>query len=161
MAEAITNTSPLIYLDRIRRLEWLPELFEEVWIPTAVVDELQQGLQHGHRSLDVDQIRGFRVIAPETQPSEWLSADLGPGELAAITLAMEHPGRVVILDDGLARRTAQAAGLDVWGTLRVLLEAKSNGLTDHIEPLVDQLARAGLWFSEEIRRRILALADEL
>ncbi len=161
MAEAITNTSPLIYLDRIRRLEWLPQLFEEVWVPTAVVDELQQGQQHGHRGLDLDQITGFRVVAPETQPSEWLSADLGPGELAAITLAMEHPGRVVILDDGLARRTAQAAGLDVWGTLRVLLEAKSNGLTDRIEPLVDQLARDGLWFSEEIRRRILALAGEL
>ena len=69
--------------------------------------------------------------------------------------------RILILDDGLARRTARAANLDVWGTLRVLLEAKSNGLTNRIAPLVDQLSRAGLWFSEEIRRRILALADEL
>ncbi len=33
MADAITNTSPLIYLDRIRRLELLPELFGEVWVP--------------------------------------------------------------------------------------------------------------------------------
>ncbi|MCP3962716.1 MAG: DUF3368 domain-containing protein, partial [bacterium] len=129
MAEAITNTSPLIYLDRIRRLEWLPRLFDEVWVPTAVVDELHLGRQHGHRDLDLDQIPGFRVVDPETQPSEWLSSDLGPGELAAITLAMEHPGRVLILDDGRARRTAQAAGLDVWGTLRGLLGAKSNGLT--------------------------------
>ena len=102
----------------------------------------------------------MRVVESQTRPSEWLSADLGPGELEAITLAMENPGRVLILDDGLARRTAQAAGLDVWGTLRVLLEAKSAGLTDRIEPLVGQLSRAGLWFTEGVRRRILALAGE-
>ncbi len=161
MAEAITNTSPLIYLDRIRRLEWLPELFTEVWVPTAVIDELNEGRSHGHQGLDLEGIPRIRVVAPENQPSEWLSSDLGPGELAAITLAMENPERTLILDDGLARRTARAAGLDVWGTLRVLLEAKSKGLTDRIEPLVDQLSRAGLWFSEDIRRRILALADEL
>ena len=103
----------------------------------------------------------MKVVEPTSQPSEWLSADLGPGELAAITLAIEHPARTLILDDGLARRTARAAGLNVWGTLRVLLEAKSQGLTDRIEPLVDQLSRAGLWFSEDIRRRILNLADEI
>ena len=33
MPEAITNTSPLIYLHRVQALEWLPQLFEEVWTP--------------------------------------------------------------------------------------------------------------------------------
>ena len=60
----------------------------------------------------------------------------------------------------LARRTAQAAGLTVWGTLKVLLEAKAQGLTDKIEPIVDRLDDAGMWVSAEIRQRILVLADE-
>ena len=161
MADAITNTSPLIYLDRIHRLDWLTELFGELWVPSAVLDELNEGQSHGHPSFDLGESAGIQVVDPASQPSEWLSSDLGPGELAAITLAMEHPERIVILDDGLARRTAQAAGLEVWGTLRVLLEAKSRGLTDRIGPLVDQLSRAGLWFTDDVRRRILALADEL
>jgi predicted nucleic acid-binding protein len=55
----------------------------------------------------------------------------------------------------LARRTAQAAGLQVWGTLRVLLEAKAQGLTD-----VWKLSKAGMWISAEVRQRILVLAGE-
>jgi len=98
MAEAISNTSPLLYLYRTGILEWLPKLFGE--------------------------------------------------------------GRVILLDDALARRIAQAAGLEVWGTLRVLLEAKSQGLTESIEPLVNRLEEAGMWISDSIRQRVLALAGE-
>jgi predicted nucleic acid-binding protein len=77
-----------------------------------------------------------------------------------MALAIENPDRVVLLDDQLARRTAQAAGLTVWGTLRVLLEGKHKGLTDRVEPLVARLAENGLWMSTELQHRILALADE-
>ncbi len=59
-------------------------------------------------------------------PSEWLASDLGVGEIAVIALALENPDRVVLLEDMLARRTAQGAGLQVWGTLKILLEAKSH-----------------------------------
>jgi predicted nucleic acid-binding protein len=45
------------------------------------------------------------------------------GELAAIALALENPSKIVLLDDALARRKAEAAGLVVWGTLKVVLEA--------------------------------------
>ena len=77
-----------------------------------------------------------------------------------MALALENRTRIVLLDDMLARRTAQAAGLIVWGTLRVLLEAKSQGLTENIEPFVNRLSETGMWLSEEIRQRILVLAGE-
>ncbi len=60
----------------------------------------------------------------------------------------------------VGRRTAQAAGLTVWGTLKVLLEAKSQGLTESIAPLLDRLNDAGMWLSEAIRQRVLVLANE-
>lgn len=99
-------------------------------------------------------------MEPRSAPSEWLAVDLGPGELAAISLALENPGRVLLLDDALARRIAQAAGLTVWGTLRVLLEAKSIGLTDRVGPHLARLQEAGMWLSAEIRERVLTLAGE-
>lgn len=77
-----------------------------------------------------------------------------------MALALEHSDRVVLLDDALARQVAQAAGLEVWGTLRILLEAKSQGITESIQPLVNRLGDAGMWISDDIRRRVLALADE-
>jgi predicted nucleic acid-binding protein len=160
MPDAITNTSPLVYLHRIQTLEWLPVLFDEIWAPSAVMDELAEGRRRGFAVPDPEDLTWLQVVAPTSPPSEWLSADLGAGELAAITLGLEHHGRILILDDALARRTAQAAGLTVWGTLKILLEAKNRGLTERIEPLVQRLVDAGLWVSSEIRRRILDLARE-
>jgi predicted nucleic acid-binding protein len=36
-----------------------------------------------------------------------------------MAIALENPTRIILLDDMLARRTTQAAGLTVWGTLKV------------------------------------------
>lgn len=36
MSDVISNTSPLLYLYRIKADNWLPELFDEVWTPDAV-----------------------------------------------------------------------------------------------------------------------------
>lgn len=160
MPEAISNTSPLLYLYRIGALDWLPTLFNDIWIPQAVLDEFQEGHQKGDDVPNLSHYGWAHMVNPRATPSEWLSLELGPGELAAMALALENPTRIVLLDDLLGRRTAQAAGLTVWGTLKVLLEAKAQGLTDKIEPLVTRLSEAGLWLTDEIRQRILVLADE-
>jgi predicted nucleic acid-binding protein len=55
----------------------------------------------------------MKIVDPQSMPSEWLALDLGAGELAAMALALENRSRVILLDDALARRTAQAAGLVV------------------------------------------------
>ncbi len=77
-----------------------------------------------------------------------------------MALGLENPDHIILLDDMLARRTAQAAGLQVWGTLKILLEAKSQGLIDGIKPFVVRLSETGLWISPEIKYRFLALAKE-
>ena len=160
MTKAISNTSPLLYLYRIGTVDWLPNLFDEVWIPIAVWEELQEGQRKGFDVPKPGDYGWLSVIDPKAIPSEWLSLDLGPGELAAMALALENPTHVILLDDLLARRTAQAAGLIVWGTLKVLLEGKAQGLTDKIEPFVNRLENSGMWLSNEIRQRILVLAGE-
>jgi predicted nucleic acid-binding protein len=160
VAEAISNTSPLLYLYRINTIDLLPQLFQEVWTPSAVVDELAEGQRRGYDVPDNQLYPWLQIVDPCAVPSEWLSLDLGAGELASMALALENPTRIVLLDDMLARRTAQAAGLVVWGTLRVLLEAKSQGLVNQIEPCVQRLRKSGMWLSDEIRQRILTLAGE-
>lgn len=160
MSEAISNTSPLLYLYRIEALNWLPQLFNEVWIPSAVVLELKAGQEKGY---DVPSPRDYpwlQVVEPVSTPADWQALDLGSGELAAMSLAAEHSTKFVLLDDNLARRTAQAHGLQVWGTLKILLEAKSQGLTESITPFVHRLGDAGMWLSADILQRVLALAGE-
>lgn len=131
----------------------MPQLFEEIWIPEAVQIELQIGLNKGYDVPSVADYSWLRVVNPTFTPSEWLAADLGSGEIAVMALALEHPDRIVLLDDSLARRIAQGAGLHVWGTLKVLLEAKVHGLIAHVEPYVSRLADSGMWLSPEILER--------
>ena len=160
MAEVISNTSPLLYLYRVQAIDLLPTMFGGAWTPSTVVQELRAGREKGYDVPDPSAYPWLRVVDPRTIPSEWLVSDLGPGELAALSLALENPERIVLLDDALARRIAQTAGLTVWGTLRVLLEGKSRGLLERIAPLVDQLEKAGMRISSSIRLRVLALASE-
>lgn len=160
MSGVISNTSPLVYLYRIDALEWLPTLCKEVWIPWAVAQELSEGQRRGYDVPDPDRYQWLEVVDPRVVPSEWLNVDLGAGELAVLALALEHSECTVLLDDRQARRIAQSAGLNVWGTLRILIEAKSRGLVHRIVTHVDGLENAGMWMSDAIRRRVLALAGE-
>jgi len=160
MPKVISDTSPLLYLYRIGVIDWLPTLFDEVWTPDAVKNELLAGRSKGYDVPSPADFKWLRIVNPKSMPSEWLASDLGAGEIAAMALALENPSHIVLLDDRLARRTAQAAGLPVWGTLKVLLEAKSQGLVDQLEPYVTNLSEAGMWISAEVKQRILILADE-
>ena len=160
MPNAITNTSPLLYLYRIEAINWLAKLFDEVWTPDAVKDELLAGRSKGYDVPNPADYPWIRIVNPKSMPSEWLALDLGAGEIAAMALALENLNHIILLDDGLARRTAQVAGLQVWGTLKVLLEAKSQGLVDKIAPYVSNLSEAGMWVSAEVKQRILVLAGE-
>ena len=48
----------------------------------------------------------------------------------------------------------------VKSEIKVLLEAKSQGLVDKVEPYVTGLNNAGMWVSAEVKHRILILAGE-
>lgn len=160
MREAISNTSPLLYLHRIGALGWLPRLFAAISVPDSVIAELMEGQRKGYDVPDLGAYVWVHTLNPRCMPSEWLTRDLGAGELAAIALALENPDHVLLLDDRLARQVAQAAGLEVWGTLRIMLEAKHQGITDRVGVWLGRLRDSGMWISEDIERRVLALAEE-
>ena len=150
----------MLFLYQIDALEWLSSLFGEVWVPDAVVNELQEGRRKGYDVPNPGAYDWLRTVEPHSIPLEWRALELGAGELAALSLGVENPDRVVLVDERLARRIAQDAGLTVWGTLKVLLEAKSQGLTERVGPLVDRLEESGMWISDLIRQEVLALAGE-
>lgn len=71
MPNAISNTSPLLYLGRAGIIEWLPKLFEEIWIPQSVANELLEGhRQHG-------LITHVRPLLNQLENTGmWISADI-------------------------------------------------------------------------------------
>lgn len=160
MPEFICNTSPLLYLYRIDALKLLPALCTEIRVPRAVAREFSDGRERGYSVPDPQCYEWISIVDPRTIPPEWLNLDMGEGELAVLALGLERPDCTVLLDDKRARHIANAAGLKVWGTLKILIEAKSQGLVECVTTHVDSLERAGMWMSDSIRARVLALADE-
>ena len=90
MPEVVSNTSPLLYLHRIGVLDWLTELFGEIRVPGAVVHELNEGRLRGYSVPDLEECSWVRIVDPQSVPPEWFALDLGPGELAAVSLALEN-----------------------------------------------------------------------
>ena len=160
MIKAISNTSPLLYLHRINKLELLPKTFSKIWTTNAVISELEEGKKRGYDVPVPEKYDWLKINDPVFTPSEWFALDLGAGEIATMALALENTDFIVILDDALARKTAQAAGLNVWGTLKILIESKKKGNIERIKPLLQELQNAGMWLSQSIIERILFLCGE-
>ena len=161
MTNAVCSVSPIIYLHRIGALEWMPKLFEQIWMPSVVLEDLLEGRFIGYNVPSPFDLTWIDYKDPElTIPSAWMALDLSSGEVAAMAVAFEHSKCTVLLDDPLARKAARAVGLECWGSLKILLEAKARGFTDKIAPYVDRMGNTGIWIPEETRQRILKLADE-
>lgn len=148
----MSNSSVLIALSQIGRLELLRQLFGQIRIPPAVRQETR-------RSIDpVDWI--LETSLKQNIGPPILQASLGDGESEAIGLALELRARLVLLDDLPARRLAESLGLPVTGTVGVLLTAKRQGHLATIRDCLDALERHDFWLSENLRNHILTEAGE-
>ena len=161
MPEVICNTSPLQYLHQLKLLHLLPALAGTVIIPLAVAEELVAGQRLGIDVPEVEKLEWLTIRQPMSAVVLPLVTDLGPGESHVLALALEMPGAVVIVDDSLARRTAEALHIPLTGTLGVLLAAKRAGLIGEIAPLLDNLQNLRFWVSPVTRTAVLKLAGEL
>ena len=152
----VCNTSPLILLAKIHRLDTLIHLYSELMIPKAVADEI--GIKPGKEN---DQVQALieKGMLQFRQVSEKIIAklpiDLGRGEREAIALAIDSGADLVKLDDQQGRLFSRDKGLTVTGTVGVLIEAKERGLIPSLRPEMDRLIEAGMWISEVFYHRIL------
>jgi predicted nucleic acid-binding protein len=161
LPEIICNTSPFQYLHQIGQLQILHALAGHILTPPAVLAELAEGRAQGVNLPDLDTLSWITVRAPVSAPATTLINDLGAGETQVLMLALEIPGAIVILDDGLARRVAEARHIPLTGTLGLLLDAKRAGLIPTIEPCLDQLQALRFRLAAPTRAAVLKLAGEI
>ena len=126
MADVIVNTSPLQYLFEVGQLELFPKLFGRIIVPEAVVAELAAGRRLGVSLPEPEAIEWIDRRRPVSPIAGLLSWDVGAGESAVLSLALERPGSWVVLDDKLARQAAIHLNLPLLGTAGILLRAKPN-----------------------------------
>jgi predicted nucleic acid-binding protein len=158
--EAISNTSPLQYLYQSGVLHLLPALYSTVIVPESVVRELADGRARGILLPDPNALPWAKVERPRETSLLRLVTTLGAGEREAIALALEKPGTVLLLDDNFARRHARLMGINLSGTLGVLLKAKQKGLVEIVTPILDRLQDLRFRLDANTRAAVLRLAGE-
>ncbi len=155
---AVTDTSPLILLAGIGKLDLLERLFEQVLVPYEVFEELvyKPDASEPHALIALTNVGVLRM--PRPAPPEAHVLDLG--EQAAIAVALEHPRSIVLLDEARARKIAASLGLNVRGTLAILLEAKRRGLIASVQPLLTMMVANGARFAPSLLDAVLRSAGE-
>jgi len=70
---------------------------------------------------------------------------------------METPDSTIILDDFKARKVADRFGLNITGTIGVIIKAKLIGVIPSIKPIIEKIKKTDFRFSSEIE--LLALKE--
>jgi len=158
----VSNTSPIINLAAIGKLDLLEKHFGKIIIPRAVYDEITikgRG-EPGDREvrtanwIEVRELKDIPILTI-------LRRELDEGEAASIALALELKADLLLIDETDARITASKLGLRYIGLLGVLVRAKRKGCIKKVKPVMDSLKeQAGFWINEELYQYILDTVGE-
>ena len=141
-SSAVSNAGPLIHLSRAGLLHLLKQLYGQVLVPEAVkVEVVKRGKRMGFAdALQVENAlsEGWIRVEETEIPKEFAStadtAGLDRAEAAVIHHAY-RAGITALLDDEAARLFARTLGVEVRGSIGVILEALKRRLTTPREAL--------------------------
>ena len=164
MPKAVSDSSVLIHLGVIGRLELLPALFEAVLVPDAVwqevvtqgrskavVEKVQAAASHGW--LRVETARNAALM-------QTLRQNFHAGESEAICLALEQRADVLLMDETDGREAARNLGLSTKGVVGLLIQAKRAGHLAEVRPAMMQLVQSGFYLSPELIAQALQEVGE-
>ena len=153
----IADSSALIALAIVDTLEILEKLFGEVYVPRSVYEEISQ--ENKPESYKLANYCKDRVL--NTQSNVNYNISLGKGESEAIALYTEINADFLLCDDKKAKKFAQSFGLNVIGSLGILIKAKEAGLIDKISPHIETLKRSRIFIDDRTYTLILKMAGEI
>jgi predicted nucleic acid-binding protein len=154
--KAVSNTTPLRYLIAIEQEHLLGRLFEKVFVPVAVHEELTD-------SRTPETVRGRVLSMPawyevrqvqETQTTIF-PVTLHRGELQAILLAEALRTDVLLIDEQIGRTIALSRNLPLSGTLGVLERADTMGFVGDFPQVLQRLKASGFFVTEALEQRLL------
>lgn len=155
----VADTSALIALAACEGLSHLDRLFGEIRVPQAVFRECTVP-----GKFKTDRLASFlrgKVIEVDLNELVIAAAGLGNGELEAMALYKRIHADLLLVDDYRARAVARLNGMNVVGSLGVLLRAKEVGHISALAPLLIEIKAAGIRYSKRLVDEALRLAGEV
>jgi len=151
----VCDTGPLLHLSEAGVIHLL-SLAGDIFIPALVASEFESNSQGWKppqwvKILELD-------MAARKQAAGWIqSRQIDAGEAEAIGLALQIKADWVLTDDAKARQLAEFEGLEVHGSIGLLLWSVAGGhVSDQAQALklLGDLANSSLWISERILQEV-------
>ena len=143
----VSDTSSLILLNKIGRLELLQFLFGQITITRIISEEFNNPLP-GFIHIQDPQDNNYQKI---------LESFLDKGEASAIALALEIKDCLLIIDELKGRREAKALGISYTGIMGILIIAKEKNIINSVSAIIDDIQKTDFRLSqkliEETKRR--------
>jgi predicted nucleic acid-binding protein len=154
--QVVSNTSPLLNLALIDRLDLLEAQFSDLEVPEQVWEEIQAG-ERGTDALESLRNESFLNIVPvpEDELFRELREDIDKGEAAALRYALEENSDLVLLDEKEARNVACRHEVPRTGVIGILLKGANEDDVDDLAKELDALQDAGFWISDDLYEEIL------
>jgi predicted nucleic acid-binding protein len=149
MRLVVADTSPIRYLVRIGQIDLLPRLFERIFLPSVVADELHHPSAPPAVRDWMQQPPGWLEVMPVGDIDDPALSALDSGERSAIALGLSLGADLILIDDRKGAVAALSKGLEVTGTLGVLDLAAERGLVDLVDAF-DRLKRTNFRYRQEL-----------
>lgn len=159
----ISDTTPIISLLKINRLDLLEKSFGEVLIPNAVYAELtadSRFIEEARTLKKAPYIKPVSVSNPEAVRILRVATGLDQGESEAIVLTDERKADILLMDEAKGRAISGKMGITVMGTIGILISSYEDGLisAEEVRRCIDDLQRSGRHIGE---RHYQTLLDRL
>ena len=152
----ISNTTPILSLFKIGKLEILKNLFGEIIVPEAVYNEIAVADSSKQGADVLDKVEYIKVKKIQNLlAADMLRSQLDYGESETIVLAKELNADILLLDEKKARKVGQANSMKIIGTIGVLQAAKDRGLISDMKTQLDKLIENGIWLDKKLYQTVL------
>lgn len=155
------NTSPLIALVAAwGDLARLDALYEQIWVPFEVCQEIRQGGANQFAVPEFEQATWLNKQTAPQQISPFLLNTLDLGEASVIQLALDRRLTTVCIDETVGRRVARLNGLRLTGSVGILLKAKQCDPSLSVEEAIANMLKRNIRLSQTVIDFAIAEAGE-
>ncbi len=154
----VSDSSPLITLAKIKRLELLPQLYGTILITPQIYTEVVVSGSGMSGSSELAKAKWLEVQAVKERQTSFNAQQrfsVSMGYLSVIMLAKELHADVVLIDDRSARRIAENEGLSVTGCIGLLEEAFHRKLLADLNGAYRDLLASGAYLNRKLLEQSL------
>ena len=158
----VSDTTPLLTLFKIGRIDVLNKLYNSVHIPYAVFEELTRNTEYPKEAEYFRNCPFLEVhsdLSAERVSLLQRATGLDLGESEAIILADEKQPSLLLIDESKGRVVAESMKLTITGSIGILVAAYQKKLltADEIDQSVTMLRGMNRFIGEKLFNMLLSL----